>query len=269
MRRLLALGVIGVAVLLMIVALAGEDEPGVGGSAGTAVAGDGTFKVVFAEAEAGDRDTAAFLRERGTIQDIADVMGDTFALPRDITIRVQSGDEGPYYDPEKRVIVMNHPFVEEVAATFEQAEPDIDAEELQASVDDVVAFVLLHEIGHALVDQLQIPVTAREEDSVDNLATVITADFVEDGSDIARAFSDFFALIADDPSELDEEAFWGEHSLDLQRANQALCLLYGSDEDGNEDLLEFIPDERAEQCPAEWEQISDSWGELLDPYVKD
>src|SRR4029078_13036153 len=48
-----------------------------------------------------------------------------------------------------------------------------DRDEVKAAVLSTTRFVLHHELGHALVDLLNLPVTGKEEDAVDQLATVV------------------------------------------------------------------------------------------------
>lgn len=267
---------------LLALALAGFAVAGCGGDGeeqgeeGVTIPGSpppddrGDFKLTLEPPEdEADEDAASFVEEAGTLEGVVDAMNETIALPRDITVVAQSGEEGPAYDPSSRALVINYPFVNYVAEVFSGANPDISEDDLLTKTDDVVGFVLLHEMGHALVDQLKIPITAKEEDSVDNLAALITTEFIPEGADIALDFADFFALTQKDPSLLEEVDFWDEHSLDIQRANQTVCLVFGSDPDKYGGLAEFIAEERAPRCPQEWEQVAGSWLRLLEPYAKE
>jgi hypothetical protein len=156
-----------------------------------------------------------------------------------------------------------------VSQTFADGEPDLSDQDLAAKTDEVIGFVMLHEMGHALVDELNIPITGREEDSVDNLATVILVDGLgTDGGDVALDFADFFGLLQKDPTQLQAVDFWDEHSLDAQRANDQTCLVYGSDPTSFGDLQQFIPNSRLQRCPDEWAQARASWEKLLGPSLK-
>lgn len=50
-------------------------------------------------------------------------------------------------------------------------------------VTGAVFFAFLYELGHALVDQLELPVTGKEEDAVDQLAAVILDEGAQQGRD--------------------------------------------------------------------------------------
>ncbi len=69
--------------------------------------------------------------------------------------------------------------------------------------------------------------------------------------------------------EVDDTPYWDEHSLNEQRFYNTVCLIYGSDPDAWDDLVgeDDLPEERAEQCPDEYKQISTSWNRLLKPFL--
>ncbi len=229
----------------------------------------GDFKVAMVPAvDRDDQNAEDFIKETGTVKGIAEAMNETLNLPRNVKVEFSSTDEGPAYTSADHTIVFGYPFVDYIAGVFAQAYPDASQKELLQKTDNVVGFILMHEMGHALVDLYDLPITGREEDSVDNLATVITVGALPNGDQIAFDFADFFSQIQNDPSKLSEVDFWDEHSLDVQRANQTVCLIYGSDPGKYSDLAEFIPEERRELCPDEWQQQDDSWSKLLDPHTK-
>jgi Putative metallopeptidase len=230
------------------------------------------MKVVFEEpANQDDADAKALLTTTGTVRTFASLINDTVVLPNDTPIVFTSqdpGGAGPFYDPQARQINFPYSFVSFIAQTFKDNEPDITDEDLAVVTDNAVDWILLHEMGHALVDQLQIPVLAKEEDTADNIAMVLLSLGGEDGGKIALAGADLFAYLQQDPSKLQESAFWDEHSLDLQRANETACLVYGSDPKTFAGLADSIPPERRDRCPDEWQQVSSGVMQVLQPYLK-
>jgi len=76
----------------------------------------------------------------------------------------------------------------------------------------LTSFVSMHEIGHALVDVLGLPVTGREEDAVDQFAVLTLFDDNE-GSDLVIAASTFFANSLNQPV-FGQLKFADEHSLE-------------------------------------------------------
>jgi len=229
------------------------------------------MKVTFEEpANQDDADAKDLLQQTGSVSDVVKLVNQTVVLPNDTRIVFTSTDDGtgPFYDPATKQIMFPYPFVSFIANTFADNEPDITAEDLATATDNSVVWILLHEMSHALVDQLELPVLSKEEDVADNIATVMLSLIGAEGGDIALAGADLFGYLQEDPSKLTESAFWDEHSLDLQRANETACLVYGSDPTAFAGLENSIPAERRDRCPAEWEQISSGVSQVLDPYLK-
>lgn len=132
-------------------------------------------------------------------------------------------------------------------------------------------FTLFHELGHALIDKLEIPVLGREEDAVDALAVLMMLPEEEDpaAEQMILAAADGH-LMAYDQEEDDEGAFWDEHSLDLQRYAAIHCLVFGSDPEGWAELAELVemPAEQQERCPGIFDQTQASWDRLLDQHFR-
>jgi MFS family permease len=146
-----------------------------------------------------------------------------------------------------------------------------DQEELALFVLGNTLFTLHHELGHALVSELDLPIAGREEDAVDAFAAITMIperpDRLRDQLIIAAAdgwgmFSD--SLLAG------ESPMWGEHSLDAQRYYATVCLMVGSDPDGFRDYATEaeLPDERIAACPDDYRRARTSWARLLAPHRK-
>ncbi len=130
---------------------------------------------------------------------------------------------------------------------------------------NATTFVFFHELGHALVDAYDLPVTGREEDAVDQLSVLLLADGSEEGEqtvlDAARL------LLQQAGAELDELAFADEHSLDHQRFYNIICLLYGQNQEKFASLVKdgTLPEARAERCSDEFARADKAWDALLAP----
>lgn len=136
-----------------------------------------------------------------------------------------------------------------------------------AYVEGNVLSIFYHELGHAFIDILQLPVLGREEDAADTLSVVMTNEFWEEdfARDTAWAASTSWKLSAEENAGA-EESYWGVHGLDLQRHYNHVCLFYGASPETREDFAaEFeLPEERAEGCAEEYTLAAESWGGLLD-----
>ena len=81
--------------------------------------------------------------------------------------------EGAYYDPSTRVVGLCYELFVGIDKLFQRGTVTLSEEEIAESVVGVGLFVFLHEVGHALIDILDIPTTGKEEDAVDDLAAVL------------------------------------------------------------------------------------------------
>ncbi|MCG7497945.1 DUF4344 domain-containing metallopeptidase [Vibrio sp. Of7-15] len=178
---------------------------------------------------------------------------------------IYGAEDGPLFDPKTMSIQIPYEFVHEVYRRFttdKYHEQGID--EAQAT-GDAIMHTLLHEYGHAYVFANEVPVLGKEEDAVDNLATILLLNFFENGDEIAYSAADLFALEDQDTSEYTESHFWDEHSLDAQRYFSTLCLIYGSDPEKYATMFEQeqIDEERDRFCIEEFEHQTQAWFEAL------
>ena len=83
-----------------------------------------------------------------------------------------------------------------------------------------VLFVLGHEIGHALISELGIPVVGREEDGADSFAALmaILSSDAYGGPRAAECCTGWFIQRPARPSRSVEMVYYDEHGMDLQRA---------------------------------------------------
>lgn len=127
-----------------------------------------------------------------------------------------------------------------------------------------VISILYHELGHAIIDIMQVPIYGQEEDAADVLSVLlIDLSFQEDSAQrIATDAAFGFQAEAESASPV----FWDVHGPDEQRYFNLICVFYGGNPDARADLAADLglPQERAEYCDAEYDQAIDSWGAVLD-----
>lgn len=136
-------------------------------------------------------------------------------------------------------------------------------------VRDVMLAIFYHELGHALIDVMQLPVLGLEEDAADVLSVVMIDRLWDAESSEAKvaAAATFWATSAMQSAEEGyEPAFWGVHSPDERRYFTYLCLYYGGAPEEREAMaVEFgLPEDRAASCPEEFDLAASSWGVYLD-----
>lgn len=136
-------------------------------------------------------------------------------------------------------------------------------------VRDVMITIFYHELGHALIDVMQLPVLGLEEDAADVLSVVMTDriwDAESSEQKVAAAATFWGASAAETAQAGYAPAFWGVHSPDERRYFTYLCLYYGgAPEERDAMAVEFgLPEDRAVTCPDEFDLAASSWGVFLD-----
>jgi hypothetical protein len=200
-------------------------------------------------------------------------LNELVVMPATVTVRLgECGEVNAFYVPPERTIAMCYEllsYFEEIFAA--QLEPQSDEEWAEVGAKSIAAFffVFYHELGHALVDVLDLPVTGREEDAVDQLATVMLLESWEgEDSELAILSSaEWFDIDASAAAELDMA---DEHSLDEQRYYNLVCWIYGSDTEYFATVASDweLPEARAERCEEEYVRMSGSWDQLLGPHLR-
>lgn len=128
--------------------------------------------------------------------------------------------------------------------------------------------IFYHELGHAIIDQMQVPIFGQEEDAADALSILLIDALYDDASAESIAY-DSAALFWIEAQN--EPAFWDVHGPDEQRFFNTVCLFYGANPDGREDFAKELelPEERKDGCEDEFVLASDSWGAVLDEMAED
>lgn len=199
-----------------------------------------------------------------------------FVLPRPLRLVIaECGGAGALYRPAGTEVVLCY---ETLRALYERGQEQQRALGLADGyplryVRASMRFMVLHEIGHALVDLLDLPVTGRQEDAVDQLATILmlrfasgdeTPDEVIDNMRLAANW-----LLSNSTGAYDLHAYADVHALGEQRYFNLQCMIYGTDPAGFADMvaaMDLTP-ERATGCEREMRQVVRAWLRLLLPHL--
>ncbi len=196
------------------------------------------------------------LRERKVLETFAEVLG-TIRLPRPLTLKFAGcdGESNAWYEASDQTVTFCYEFVADFEKTAAgAAQYGISRDD---AIDGAVAFVLLHECGHALFALLEVPILGREEDAADHVAAYV---LLRAGKGVARrALSGAAWMYKHDASArtLDESDYSDVHGLDAQRLYNVLCMAYGGDPGSYAGMVEkgYLPKDRAEGCHDEYEQV--------------
>jgi hypothetical protein len=188
-------------------------------------------------------------------------------LPKPVGLRyAECGEVNAYYDPARREVLICFELIERLAEDFgAQLEDDL---ELADAVAGASTFIALHEVGHALVDVLELPITGREEDAVDQLSAWLLIG--RKGGDEAVLSAAAAFSIASEGYALAQSDFADQHSLDQQRYFNMVCWVYGNDTKRHARLIEDagLPESRAQTCAEEYARLRHSWERLMRAHLR-
>jgi hypothetical protein len=129
-------------------------------------------------------------------------------------------------------------------------------------------FVLGHEVGHAIIREMVIPVIGREEDAADSFSTLLALSLGEAFADqvLINTATGWFYSNRRDRHDGIEATFYDEHGMDLQRAYHVVCLMVGSNPGRFRELADEagIPEERQGRCKDDYNNASWSWSTVTE-----
>lgn len=220
---------------------------------------------------------AAGMRSSGALEKLQRYLS-PLRLPRRLLLKLAScnGDAEAWY--EDGTITVCYEYLHDVsqAANHPTRPPWLTANDiLSAGLLDV----FLHEVAHALFEQLSIPVLGSEEMAADQFATLF---ILGTGQGQSRALVMGAAFIYQ--LEMNERRFrrgekaWEDarvgrlsdvHGLPAQRAYTALCIAYGSNPRLFAELItrKLLPSERASDCEDEYVTLEHAWRVLIAPHI--
>jgi len=222
------------------------------------------------------------------LEEMAGTLNESFRLPKDLTLTaLQCNQVNAFYSPQLQAVQICYEYVRSFwnlqLADQRGADGKFDNGAVEKAVVGTLKFTMHHEVGHALVDILDLPITGGEEDAVDQLAAVVLLSSDNDSDAEAVLDAAYTKLLraqqtaANMEKLTDAQRKWyednpvtaDEHSLDEQRFYNTACLAYGSDAQTFGVLVTegVIPKGRAARCPFEWKRISRSWVRLLAPFA--
>jgi hypothetical protein len=150
--------------------------------------------------------------------------------------------------------------------------PKMASQGLADFVSGNLLFVLCHEIAHAAITQMGLPVLGRQEDAADSFASLRMIRLGSEFSHrvLADAAEGWFLSNRRDQQSGDKINYYDDHGIDLQRAYQIVCFMVGSDKDRFKDLASEtkLPEARQDSCAGDYSNASYSWDLLLKPHLR-
>ena len=235
-----------------------------------------------------NRDAIKKIRDSGVFERMADRLTKAVALPHDLQVvvsdKLPKGIDCATTELDGRTIFWPAAFSKETHDVLTEFLPEvisskgqpraISKENFTADVLNVWGnqFVLGHELGHALIHQLNLPLTGLEEDSADGFATFFTVNDKDTGPNAALGAAVLFDALGSKKPNLTLEDFSSDHAVVLQRVYNFLSAVVGSDPQRLQNSLVtdgYLPQVRAMLCRKEWTQLNYGWWTVLEPHLTD
>lgn len=178
----------------------------------------------------------------------------------------ECGREDSIYDPTHAVITLCYEEIHRSYITLMLLGHESD--KLLIAWIGTMLSELYHELAHALIHCLELPITGREEDAADQFAVLALLRHPS-GEELVIGSADYFQ----DMARLEEEAGPDpsrRYSLFSQRYFNTLCWVYGSDPVAQSYLVEQgrLAAERAKTCRVEFLRAAYAWDVLLQTFSK-
>ncbi|WP_169195373.1 DUF4344 domain-containing metallopeptidase [Devosia sp. MC1541] len=242
---------------------------------------------------------------------LLDSLADQIALPQDVPVRFKNcGESNAYWSPALKEINMCYELLTGFNQSFQEKEDAYRNASKWADQVEVLlgstAFVMLHEIGHGMVDLFELPVTGREEDAVDQFATflLLAADepgqpLQERSSRLALLGAYFFESWLPIGVEVNPRYWADTHTFGAKRSIDIMCLLMGAAPETYADVvvsgaamlnsfyhdhpefivgrenewiektddLNLVPFSRSNKCAQEYARYSGGWKYLIETFM--
>ncbi len=205
------------------------------------------------------------MMEAKILETTAEVLNQLFIFPRDINLAAaELGTVNAFYSPEHNTVVVSY---ELLAHFLEQFVTSDNPEHGAQMAAGAFCFVLFHELGHCLIHQLELPTVGKEEDAVDEFATLLLLESGETGELAILSAATWFATHRQGN---DTTPFWDEHSLDMQRFFGIFTLLYATNPQRYSEMahsLGISPD-RLAKAEVDYKKKDAAWTRLLQPHLR-
>jgi len=199
-----------------------------------------------------------------------------FALPRTLRyVTAECGEFGAFYRPADAEVVLCYETLRTLheRGLAQQRNSGLGDDHPARYVRANVRFIVLHETGHALVHLLDLPVTGRQEDAVDQLAAILMQRFAGldetpvEAIDNLRMAANW--MLSRSTGAYDLDAYADEQALGEQRYFNLQCLIYGTDPAGFAGMVDAgdLTAARASGCARETRLVTRAWLRLLLPHL--
>lgn len=186
------------------------------------------------------------------------ILNDTLTL-----VGAECRQPNAYYMPDRKAIVFCLELVPYLAdPLIRELGRSVPRERLGEVLGGALAFVMLHEVGHALIHLFNLPILGREEDAADQLSTFF---ILSEEKFSVQGISGALYFFRSQPLFFTRQHLSGEHGLAPQRRANIACWAYGKDPVRFQWALRAanVSPDRAVRCQQEYKQLDASVRQLL------
>lgn len=213
-------------------------------------------------------------KQDSLLEKLADGLSSELVLSSPIVLMLREcGQSNASFNRQSRELAICYELIEDMRQRAFKDYPftqlihgDAAAQRLAAQAGQLVGgaftFVILHELGHILINEFKLPITGREEDVADQIATYKALKSDDAALKILQGGVWFF-------SKTDlfytRQHFADEHSLDPQRRFNIACWAFGKDQRLFAPLAKKVglTGEHARRCPSEYAQMARSLDQIF------
>jgi len=193
-----------------------------------------------------------------------------FRLPRRLLVKTEGCDGVSNAWYENNAITVCYEYLDDLWKNVPQQTTAAGVTPIDGLVGPVLD-VFLHEAGHAMFDMLKIPLFGREEDAADQFSIYIMLKAPKDEARrliVGNAYQ-YKGDLKSPTVTMSLKNFSDAHGTPSQRFFNVLCMAYGADPELFKDFAAsgFLPQDRAEYCEGEFEQVAYAFTRLIMPHV--
>ena len=220
-----------------------------------------------------------YLQNNQILETEIEFLNEHLRLPYDVEIlATECGEINAFYYQDKKQIVICYEFIDDVFDLYYYYNGyDENDDYVNNYAYSVIIGTFYHELGHALIDIYQLPISGLEENVVDQFSVYMMDFFIGDdynwsGAEMILANGYSYDLentwLNEFEDDYEERTYHNIHGLDVQRKYNLYCWGYGSNTIEYEFMITegHLPEERAYNCELEYSQIIDAWQYFLDDY---
>src|SRR5262249_35317094 len=203
------------------------------------------------------------------VEKVAEALSARYVMPRPLPILFpECGTINAFYTSDKPAILACYELLDYFYNVFKPLSKT--EEQVGRKLAGAFYFTFFHELGHALAGELDLPITGKEEDAADQLSAIILTKIPGVGRECALAAAEWFAVAGQEKQKTGKIAWYDEHSFDLQRMYDIICIVYAGDQQANADLVKAVgmSADRQARCVRETPRKAKAWDDILRPHVR-